>query len=228
MCGRYTESKRTTEVKTRIAFDRAQMELMPRFNIAPTQLAPVVVVENGEVVLKPMRWGLVPFWAKDDSIGDRMINARAETVKEKPAFRASFKRRRCLVVADSLYEWQKLPNSKLKQPMRILLKDESPFGFAGLWDTWTGPDGSGLETFTIITGEPNEVVAPIHHRMAVILPKEHHAQWLDPEFQDADKLGQLLVPYDASQMRMHPVSRLVNNPKVEDARCIEPAASVEG
>jgi putative SOS response-associated peptidase YedK len=222
MCGRYTESKRVQAVKARIAFDRAQMELIPRFNIAPTQMAPVIVVVDGEVVLKPMRWGLVPFWAKDDSIGDRMINARAETVKEKPAFRTPFKLRRCLVVADSFYEWQKLPNSKLKWPMRILLNDEQPFAFAGLWDTWTPPGGSAVESFTILTGEPNELVAPIHNRMAVILPPERHAQWLDPNFQDAEALTRMLIPYLSEEMKAHPVSRLVNNPKFEDCRCIEP------
>jgi putative SOS response-associated peptidase YedK len=221
MCGRYTESKGTEDVKARIAFDRAQMELIPRFNIAPTQMAPIVVVVNDEIVLKPMRWGLIPFWAKDESIGARMINARAETVKEKPAFRAPFKRRRCLVVADSFYEWRKLPNSKLKQPMRILLTDEQPFGFAGLWDTWTPPDGSELETFTIITGEPNELVAAIHNRMAVILPSEHHEQWLDPKFQNTEALARLLVPSRAEDMKAYPVSTMVNNPKFEDPCCAE-------
>ncbi len=205
-----------------MAFDQAQIELIPRFNIAPTQMAPVIVADGGEVVLKPMRWGLVPFWAKDDSIGDRMINARAETLKEKPAFRTPFKRRRCLVVADSFYEWRKLAGSKLKQPMRILLKDEQPFAFAGLWDTWTASDGSEVETFTIITGEPNEVVAPIHNRMAVILPTEHHQQWLDSKFQDTEALSRLLVPYPAGEMKAHAVSTMVNNPKFEDPRCIEP------
>jgi putative SOS response-associated peptidase YedK len=129
MRGRYSETKRTADVRARLAFDRAQMELMPRFNIAPTQQAPVIVVQDGEAVLKPMPWGLVPFWAKDVSIGNRMINARAETVREKPAFRSSLKRRRCLVVADGFYEWQKQPGSKLKQPMRIVLQDEGVFGF---------------------------------------------------------------------------------------------------
>ena len=221
MCGRYTESKRTADVKLRIAFDRAQMELIPRFNIAPTQDAPVIVVQDGEVLLKPMRWGLIPFWAKDPSIADRMINARAETVKEKPAFRTPFKRRRCLVIADSFYEWQKIPDARLKRPMRILLQDEGPFAFAGLWDSWSGADGSPVESFTIITGLPNDVVAPIHNRMAVILPTAHHSQWLDPEFQDADRLQTLLVPYPATEMKTHPVSTRVNNPKFEDPRCIE-------
>lgn len=222
MCGRYTESKRIADVKSRIAFDQAQMELLPRFNIAPTQMAPVVIVQDGEVLLKPMRWGLIPFWAKDEAIGNRMINARAETVRDKPAFRTPFKRRRCLVVADSLYEWQKRADSKTKQPMRILLRDESVFGFAGLWDRWTAPDGSDVETFTIITGEPNELVAPIHDRMAVILPPDSHQQWLDPEFQDIEKLVPLLRPYPAAEMKAYPVSTLINNPKFEDSRCIEP------
>ncbi len=201
------------------------MELFPRFNIAPAQMAPVVVVQGGETLLKPMRWGLIPFWAKDPGIGNRMINARAETLNEKPAYRALIKRRRCLVVADSLYEWQKLPDSKAKQPMRILLRDESVFGFAGLWDRWTSVDGSELETFTIITGEPNELVAPIHNRMAVILPVDHHSQWLDTQFQDTGSLSALLKPYPAGEMKAYPVSTRVNNPKLDDPECIEPMAS---
>lgn len=224
MCGRYTESKRIADVKSRIEFDRAQMELLPRFNIAPTQVAPVVVVQGGEALLKPMRWGLVPFWAKDVAIGSRMINARAETLSAKPSYRAVFKRRRCLVVADSLYEWQKLPDSKTKQPMRILLQDESVFGFAGLWDSWTSADGSELETFTIITGAPNELVAPIHNRMAVILPAARYQQWLDPQFQDIDQLVPALRPYPAEEMKVYPVSTRVNDPKFDDPQCIEPLA----
>jgi putative SOS response-associated peptidase YedK len=224
MCGRYTESKRITDVKQRIAFDRAQLDLIPRFNIAPTQDAPVVVVQDGEVLLMPMRWGLVPFWARDESIGDRMINARSETVKDKPSFQTSFKRKRCLVVADSFYEWQRLPNSKLKQPMRILLQDEGVFAFAGLWDSWRQPGGKELESFTIITGGPNEVVASIHNRMAVILPREHHEQWLDPNFQETDKLARLLVPYPAGEVKAYPVLPLVNDPKFEDERCLAPMA----
>jgi putative SOS response-associated peptidase YedK len=215
------------DVKAHIAFDRAQIELIPRFNIAPTQMAPVVVVQDNEVVLKPMRWGLIPFWAKDESIGSRLINARAESVKDKPAFRAPFKRRRCLVVADSLYEWKPLPESRLKQPMRILLKSDDPFAFAGLWDTWTCPDGSELESFTIITGDANELVRSIHNRMAVILPPESFQKWLDPAFQDTEELARLLRPFPAESMKAYPVSPLVNNPKFEDPRCIERVAAPE-
>src|SRR5262249_37131043 len=151
-------------------------------------------------------------------------------VNEKPAFRTSFKRRRCLVVADSFYEWQKVPGSKLKQPMRILLQDEGVFAFAGLWDRWKQPDGGELETFTILTGEPNEVVAPIHNRMAVILPREHHEQWLDPKFEDTSRLASLLVPYPAREVKTHPVSTLVNNARFEDERCVRPleAGALEG
>jgi len=215
-------------VKLRIAFDRAQMELVPRFNIAPTQMAPVIVAEGNQIVLKPMRWGLIPSWAKDPSIAARMINARAETVKDKPAYRASFKRRRCLVVADSFYEWQKLPNSKHKQPMRILFQDEQPFAFAGLWDTWQSPDGSEVETFAIITGAPNELVASIHHRMAVILPAARHADWLDPKLQEPDALTAMLLPHPAKEMKLHPVSTRVNNARFEDARCIERSEVLSG
>ena len=222
MCGRYSESKRLADVKARLGFDRAQMDLIPRFNIAPTQQAPVIVVDNGELVLKPMQWGLIPSWAKEPSIGARLINARAETVREKPAFRASFKRRRCLAVADSLYEWQKLPDSKRKQPMRILLQDEQPFGFAGLWDTWTAPDGSELQTFSIITGEANALVAPIHNRLAIILRPENYRTWLDPQFQEIETLATMLTPYPAEQMKTYPVSTRVNNARLDDAECIAP------
>lgn len=222
MCGRYTEAKRTADVKARLAFDRAQMDLVPRFNIAPTQLAPVIVVVGNELVLKPMRWGLIPFWAKDIAIGARMINARAETLKEKPAYRALFKRRRCLVVADSLYEWRKLPQTKLKQPMRVMLKSAEPFGFAGLWDTWTAPDGSVIESFTIVTGQPNSLVAPIHDRMAVILRPENTQAWLDPALQDPARLEPFLVPYPSEEMKAYSVGTVVNNAKFDDPRCIEP------
>lgn len=198
------------------------MELIPRYNIAPTQMAPVVVVVNGEKVLKPMRWGLIPFWAKDPGIGSHTINARVETVREKPAFRSSFKRKRCLVVADSLYEWQKLPGTQVKQPIRILLKEEHAFGFAGLWDSWTSPEGSEVETFTILTGQPNSLVAEIHTRMAVILPRQHHDAWLDPEYKDTEQLCDLLAPFPSEEMKLHPVSAKVNNARFEDPQCIEP------
>lgn len=195
--------------------------MKPRYNIAPTQMAPVVV-NHGEVVLKDMRWGLIPFWAKDEAIGSRMINARAETVKEKPSFRSSLKQKRCLVLADFFYQWQKIPGSTHKQPMCIHLQAREPFVFAGLWDTWKKPDDSRIESYTIITCEPNDLMRPIHNRMPVILKREDYNQWLDPKNEDVERLAKLLGPYPEKDMAAHPVSTLVNNPKFDDPSCIEP------
>jgi putative SOS response-associated peptidase YedK len=159
MCGRYGESKILEQVRSKFPFFRAESALKPRYNIAPSQMAPVIV-NQGDVVLKDMRWGLVPFRAKDEGIGNRMINARAETVKEKPSFRNSLKRKRCLVLADFFYEWQKIPGSTRKQPMCIHLQGEEPFVFAGLWDTWKKADDKEIESYTIITCEPNDLMRP--------------------------------------------------------------------
>ena len=165
-------------------------------------MAPVIV-NQADVVLKDMRWGLIPFWAKDEDIGNRMINARAETVKEKPSFRNSLKRKRCLVLADFFYEWQKIPGSTRKQPMCIHLRDQEPFVFAGLWDTWKKPDDTEVESYTIITCEPNELM-------------------LDPKNEDVEGLAKLLEPYPEKEMAAQQVSTLVNNPKFDDPQCIEP------
>jgi putative SOS response-associated peptidase YedK len=224
MCGRYGESKILAQVKGKVPFFRAESALKPRYNIAPTQMAPVIV-NQGEAVLKDMRWGLIPFWAKDEEIGNRMINARAETVREKPSFRNSLKRKRCLVLADFFYEWQKIPGSTRKQPMCIHLRDQEPFVFAGLWDTWKKPDDAKdaeVESYIIITCEPNDLMRPIHHRMPVILKPDHYDQWLDPKNEDVDGLAKLLVPFPEKEMAAHPVSTLVNNPRFDDPRCIEP------
>jgi len=225
MCGRYTEGKLVERVRKMMPLDEIQLELVPRYNISPTQLAPVII-QQGKTVLKAMRWGLIPFWAKDESIGSQMINARSETVRDKPAFRRSFKRRRCLVLADSFYEWQKIPGNTRKQPMRILLKDESPFVFAGLWDTWKKTDGAELETFTIITCAANELMRPIHHRMPVLVKPERYEMWLNPKNEDIDELSKILLPYPDAEMTTHPVSTLVNNPKFDDPRCIEPVTAM--
>ena len=221
VCGRYGESKILAQVKGKVPFFRAESALKPRYNIAPTQMAPVIVSQD-EPVLKNMRWGLIPFWSKDEEIGSRMINARAETVKEKPSFRNSLKRRRCLVLADFFYEWQKIPGSTHKQPMCIQLKNQEPFVFAGLWDAWKKPDDAEVESYTIITCEPNDLMRPIHIRMPVILRPENYDQWLDPKNEDVDELAKLLVPYAEKEMAAYPVSTLVNNPKFDDPRCIEP------
>jgi putative SOS response-associated peptidase YedK len=220
MCGRYTLTLDPGKVDT-LHLESLPVEFGPRYNIAPTQ--PVAVVPNtGENKLDFFVWGLIPSWAKDPAIGSRMINARAETVAEKPSFRGPFRRKRCLILADGFFEWQKLPNSKTKQPMYIYLKDHSLFAFAGLWDTWFSPDGSEVRSCTIITTEPNELVKPIHNRMPVILPIEAYPSWLNAEETPADKLTPLLKPYAASEMSFHPVSRFVNRPANDTLECIQP------
>jgi putative SOS response-associated peptidase YedK len=196
--------------------------LEPRYNIAPTQ--PVAVVPNdGKNRLDFFTWGLIPSWAKDPEIGSRMINARGETLAEKPAFRAAFRRRRCLVLADGFYEWKKIPDSKSKTPMYIRLESGKPFAFAGLWEIWNSKDGSTILSCTIITTEPNELVSDIHNRMPVILHPDSYSLWLDPGEPDARQLTGLLKPYPAELMAAYPVSTLVNNPRHESPSMIVPA-----
>ena len=224
MCGRYTLSAPSDLIEDLLELDES-VELQPRFNIAPTQEAPVVLQRDSSVSrrLEALRWGLVPFWAKDRSIGDRMINARSETVVEKPAFRASFKRKRCLVVADGFYEWQATGGPK--QPFFFRLTSSEPFAMAGLWDRWdNSADGSCLETFAILTTEPNSVVEPVHKRMPVILKRADYDAWLDPDDQDTNRLQEMLVPYPHTEMEGIPVSTYVNNPANQGPRCVEPIA----
>jgi putative SOS response-associated peptidase YedK len=191
---------------------------LPRFNIAPTQSV-IVVSDDGQRRLVQMRWGLIPSWAKDPSIGDRMINARAETLAEKPTFRAALKRRRCIIPADGFYEWQKL--GKVKQPVRIVLKSREPFGFAGLWEQWISPNGEGIFSCTIVTTAANELLKAVHDRMPVILTRDAEAAWLDPKTQDPEKLLPLLKQYPPEQMEFYPVSRDVNSPAVDKPSIIE-------
>ena len=214
-------------------FDVAEPErLADRFNIAPTQPVGIVRLERGgaEREWALVHWGLIPSWAKDPGIGSRMINARGETVAEKPSFRAAMKRRRCLVPADGFYEWKRI--GKRKQPYYIRLRSHAPFAFAGLWEIWAGPDGSELESCTLITTTPNELMADLHDRMPVILAPEDYAQWLGTG-QDADRreIGQLqhlIRPYDAADMQAYPVSTNVNNPMHEGEALISPVSSIEG
>jgi putative SOS response-associated peptidase YedK len=163
---------------------------------------------------------LIPSWADDPAIGARLINARAETVASKPSFRSAFRQRRCLIVADGFYEWQKL--DRRKQPHYIRLRDGSPFAFAGLWERWDHTGSEPIESCTIITTEPNSLVAPLHNRMPVVLPRDDYAVWLDPEVQKADVLEPLLRPYAAKPMMAYPVSLRVNNPSHDSAECTEP------
>jgi putative SOS response-associated peptidase YedK len=221
MCGRFTLTVDGEQLAEQLDLPVAP-EIAPRYNIAPTQ--PVAAVRasmaSGRRELTYFHWGLIPSWAKDLKMGARMINARAETAAEKPAFRAALKYRRCLVPADGFYEWQKT-NGK-KQPIYIKMADGRPFAFAGLWEHWQGADGSEIESCTLLTTSPNELVRPIHDRMPVILQPDDYDLWLDPKIQTADRLQPLLQPYPAEAMTYFPVSTLVNTPQIDDPRCVEP------
>lgn len=220
MCGRYTVSNPGEILPELLGGEGEVPEIAARYNVAPTQDAPVVVAgEDGSRRLKLMRWGLVPYWAEDPEIGSRMINARSETAAEKPAFRDSFKRRRCLVAADGFFEWQKVPGGK--QPYLLRLEGGAPIAFAGLWDRWRGSGGRVLETFTILTTAPNGLVQPIHDRMPVLLPATGRACWLDPAA-DPASLGELLAPYPAAAMEAVAVSGLVNSPANDSLECLQP------
>ena len=196
----------------------------PRFNIAPSQPVPVVRLApqqpQPQRELVWLRWGLIPSWAKDPAIGTRMINARAETVAEKPAYRAALRRRRCLVAADGFYEWQR--TGKGKQPYFIRMRDDRPFALAGLWEAWEGPDHSSIESCTLLTTEPNELLRPIHDRMPVILPADDYQRWLDPAAEEPERLAPLLRPYPGGEMTADPVSTFVNSPANEGPKCIAP------
>lgn len=221
MCGRYTLSTPGDLLVELFELD-AEPQLAARFNIAPTQEAPVlrVAAPGDSRRLTLLRWGLVPSWAKSPDIGNRMINARAETVADKPAYRSSFRRRRCLVVADGFYEWQRTGGPK--QPFLFRLAGGSPFAMAGLWDRWDKGEGEALETFTVLTTAPNDLVQPVHRRMPVILPPTAFEDWLDPELEDRERLLAHLQPLPSDQMEGFPVSTWVNNPANEGPRCVEP------
>ena len=220
MCGRYTRHSRAEFIAERFGV-QVPPTLSGRFNIAPSQQV-LAVRLNPEVQqreLVALRWGLIPFWADDPSIGNRMTNARPETVAEKPSFRKAFKSQRCLLVADGFYEWQET-NGK-KQPSYITLKDGRPFGLAGLWECWN-KQGESIESCTILTTDANEIMSAIHDRMPVIIPPEKYSLWLDPAEHDRKKLTGLLRPFDSDGMTAYPVSTFVNNAKHDSAQCIEP------
>jgi putative SOS response-associated peptidase YedK len=219
MCGRFALSATKKTLVDFFELDEVPADYHERYNIAPKQ--PVVVLSDRLVRrLDYFRWGLIPSWAKDESIGFKMINARAETLTEKPSFRAAFRKRRCLIIADGFYEWTETDD--VKTPVYIHMKSGEPFAFAGLWEAWTKPDGEILRSCTIITCEPNELMAKYHHRMPVILPKENYDEWLDMENYDPERLKSLLVPYPADKMEAYIVSKRVNNPMHDDPDCIEP------
>jgi len=222
MCGRYRLSRRAEILASYFYAEYEGMDWEPRYNIAPTQTVPVIRQDPREPVRRAslMRWGLVPNWAKDATVGPRMINARAETAAEKPAFKELLQRRRCLIPADGFYEWQK--TGKSKQPYCFEMVEREPFAFAGLWDSWRTPDGATLETCTILTTTPNQLLADMHDRMPVILPSASYDLWLDPGFRDLAATTEMLKPYDAGQMRRYTVSAWVNNVANDDRQCSEP------
>ncbi len=223
MCGRFTLTADPIDIQAAFPWLEVPAEMAPTYNVAPSQ--PIAVVPNtGENKLDFFVWGLIPSWAKDPSIGNRMINARGETLAEKPSFRAAYKRRRCLILADGFYEWHKQSGESAKTPFYITLESQEPFAFAGLWETWYSPDGSEVKSATIITTEPNEKIAQLHNRMPVILPPDSYDLWLTPDEVSADKLDPLLKPYPAMEMVFHPVSRFVNSPANNTPQCIAPVA----
>ncbi|HQR37074.1 MAG TPA: SOS response-associated peptidase [Blastocatellia bacterium] len=217
MCGRFTLHQSAKDVAARFGVDVPD-DLQPRFNIAPMQQVAAIVQED-EPRFQRLKWGLVPFWAKEASIGNRMINARAETLAEKPAYRRAIAKRRCLIPADGFYEWQR--DGNVRTPMHIVRRDRGLFAFAGIWETWRAPDESELRTCSIITVEPNALLSTIHNRMPAILQASVERTWLAPDTKVADALS-LLVPYADDDFEAHAVSRRVNSPMTDDALCIEP------
>lgn len=218
MCGRFVRKRSSTLLAREFEAAHLSDELQPSFNIAPTHNVAVIINDDVRKLVS-MRWGLVPASATDPKIGSRLINARAETLTEKAAFKSAFRMRRCLIIADGFYEWQKAGGSKT--PMLIDLKSKRSFGFAGLYETWTSPLGERLTTCTIITTEPNELVRGIHDRMPVILPKEVEDLWLDRSVGDPRRLLDILGPYPADEMDAYPVSSLVNSVKNDSPACID-------
>lgn len=223
MCGRFVQAT-PGEVIAEVFGLPEVPQLAPRYNVAPTQEAAVVRQESGSRELTFCRWGLVPSWAKDPTIGNRLINARAETLAEKPAFRRALRLRRCVVPVTGFYEWKREGAGKV--PYFIRLKGGLPMALAGIWEVWQPPQGPVLETFAIITTEANAFMAPIHDRMPAILPLEAVALWLDEGRKDAEELQPLLVPAPDTWLEAFPVSRRVNTPAYDAPDCVAPVGPV--
>ena len=226
MCGRFVNKAKKEQIKKEFHIEtRSSVPDEKRYNIAPSQIIDVVLNEESKSILTQLKWGLIPHWAKDAEIGNKLINARAETLAEKPSFRDSFKTHRCIIPASGFYEWKKGKDGK--QPYYFYLKDKDIFGFAGLWSEWTNKEsGEVIETCTIITTEANEVLKPIHERMPVILKSESYDEWLDAKEKNTEKLQKFLVPYPAKEMESHAVSKSVNIPDVDSAELIKPINSL--
>ena len=220
MCNRYSQTNpNLDEILERFDARSSLSELKPRYNISPSQDAPVVVVDQNRS-LELFRWGLIPSWSKETKTAYRMTNARAETLLGSRIYKRLLERRRCLVIADGFYEWKKEGENKI--PMRISLKSKTPFAFAGLWDRWRNSGGEEIRSYTIVTTAPNDFMAPIHHRMPVILKKEFEAAWLDPSLTVPEAM-ELLFPYPDAEMEAYAVSKMVNSPRNDRPQVILPA-----
>lgn len=223
MCARYTIFHAMKEIIDRFQAIDVQFESSPRYNVAPTQTAPVIRERDGRRNLEGLRWGLVPSWAPDVSVGQKMINARAETLAQKPAFKRSLATRRCIVPADGFYEWT--AEGKSRQPVRVELNGATLFGIAGLWERWQPAEGDSLYSFTIITVPANSLMERFHDRMPAILKPQDEAMWLDREMQDTAAASSLLHPYDPAPMRAFKVDKKVNRATCDDPSCIVPLAA---
>ena len=221
MCGRFTLTVDPAELQDAFGDYIFPDQFAPRFNIAPSQ--PVLAIpNNGKNMADFFMWGLIPSWSKDPSIANKLINARGETIAEKPSFRGGFKYKRCLILTDGFYEWKAVQGEKTKTPYYIHMKDRKPFAFAGLWDEWQSPDGGALRTCTIITTEPNELMSTLHNRMPVILDSADSSQWLDPAPRTPESLLPLIRSFPADRMSAYPVSTMVNSPGNDRAECVLP------
>jgi putative SOS response-associated peptidase YedK len=227
MCGRFTNRAKPEQIKKEFKVGTKNPNLFqPRYNIAPSQMIDVVFEPKNERILSKLKWGLVPSWSKDAATSKGLINARAETLTEKPSFREASKSRRCIIPTSGFYEWKK-KETGAKQPFYFYLKDKEIFGFAGLWEEWLDRQtGELLETCTIITTEANDILKPIHDRMPVILKSESYDEWLDAKVKDINRLQKLLVPYSAKEMSSHAVGKSVNVPEYDSAELIKPLNSL--
>jgi len=221
MCGRFTLTLSPEELQAAFPNFDIPLDLPPSYNIAPSQPIPVII-NDGENKLDFYTWGLIPSWTEPENFGKySLINARSETAAEKASFKASFRRRRCLILSDGFFEWSKSTSGKGKTPYYITMKDQSPFGFAGLWEIWNSPEGDAIRTACILTTAPNELVKPIHERMPVIIPPESYQDWLTEGDVQPAILQPLMKPHLAESMQAYPVSTYVNSPKNNSPQCIQ-------
>ncbi len=222
LCGRFNLLSHKKALEERFGVKKFDFEIIPRYNIAPSQQIASILADT-EVCLVGMHWGFIPFWAKDKKIGNRMINARSETVAESKVFKHSFARKRCLIPATGFYEWRKIGKAKI--PMHIRLESRDPFAFAGIYSHWKSPSGKTLMTCAILTTTPNDLLKPIHNRMPVVLRKEDEPTWLDPENEDLESLQSLLSPYSSKTMEAYEVSTYVSSPSNTGPTCTVPVES---